>query len=437
VQADGPVDEERFDVAVIGAGAVGATVAYELAQRGARVVVVERGSGWAAGCSWGNAGIICPSHAGHYASRREIVSAAHWMLRRDSPFGVRPRAALVPFAARLFRSTSPRRAASAADLLLDLSRRSLDGHAALVQAGIESGFARRGLLDVYATGRGLQHGRAAAAAPARAVLESQVLTPVEVRQLEPALAGQLAGGVLHPHEAHCDPLRYVKAVGGAAEAAGARLVVQTEVRGHERAGSGIALQTSSGAVRADAFVIAAGVDSARIARAWGVRMPLEAGKGYTVDVERRATPLQRPLMLQEARVAVTPLDGRVRLAGTMQFDGLDLRIERSRTEAIRAAGARALPSTSGAAQIQVWAGLRPCSPDGLPLIGWLTTEPPTVMAAGHAMLGLTLAPVTGHLVADLVDGRAAPELSALDPGRFTRSRLAGLQLPPQRQPIGR
>jgi D-amino-acid dehydrogenase len=129
-------------------------------------------------------------------------------------------------------------------------------------------------------------------------------------------------------------------------------------------------------------------------------------------------PLKRPLMLQESRIAVTPLDGRLRLAGTMQFAGLDESIDRRRVTSVHRAGTRMLPAWKDAPVAKIWSGLRPCTPDGLPLIGWLRDDLPVALATGHAMLGLTLAPVTGQLVADLVDGAGRDEFAMLDPGRF-------------------
>jgi D-amino-acid dehydrogenase len=397
---------------------VGAAIALELSNRGRDVVVLERGSDWAAGCSWGNAGLICPSHAGPWATSSDIGQAMRWMLRPDSPLGIKPSPVLVPFMGRLLtaRAQAVRRAT---ELSRQLCRHSLMLHETMAAAGLDTGFHRSGLLDVYETAAGLNRGRRGAEQHLAAGVRCQVLDRESLLDLEPGLHPELAGGVFFPDEAHCDPARFVTAVGGAALAAGGTLVTGAEVLELRASGSSVDLTTTSGAIRADTVVVAAGAWSARLTRALGRPIPLQGGKGYTIDLPNDdRTPLRRPVMLQEPRIAVTPLDGRLRLAGTMQFAGLDESIDRRRVASVQRAGTRMLPAWRESGVAKIWSGLRPCTPDGLPFIGWLRDDMPVALATGHAMLGLTLAPVTGELVADLVDGTDREEFAMLDPGRF-------------------
>jgi D-amino-acid dehydrogenase len=414
----------RAGVVVVGAGAIGAACALELARRGADVLVLEQGADWAAGCSWGNAGLICPSHAGPYATRADIGRAVKWLLRPDSPLGIRPLPQLVPFLTRLLAETRPGRAVEVLEISRDMCLRSLQMHRRLAADGLATGFQQAGLLDVYETEAGFDRGRAAASAHLDRGLSLQVLDAEEVREAEPALGPSAVGGVLFRDEAHADPLQYVRAVAEAAQARGARLLTGAEVLDLEHTATEVRLTTTVGTVQAQQVVVAAGAWSGRLADALGRPVPLQGGKGYTVDLAADSRPpLRRPLMLQESRVAITPLEGRLRMAGTMQFAGLDERIQRQRLSGVQAAGRRMLPGWADAAVVSMWAGLRPCSPDGLPYVGWL--HPGRVLlATGHAMLGLTLAPLTGTQVADLVDGVALPEAAALDPGRFRRSLVA-------------
>jgi D-amino-acid dehydrogenase len=414
----------RAQVVVIGAGAIGAASARELARAGVDVLVLEQGGDWAAGCSWGNAGLICPSHAGPYATWADIGSATKWLLRPDSPLGIRPRPELVPFLTRLLAEARPSRAQRVLDVSRDMCLRSLEMHRQQAADGLGTGFRQDGLLDVYETEAGLERGTAAADRHRARGLSLQVLGAEEVRALEPAITSAAAGGVYFHDEAHADPLQYVRAVAADAEAHGARLLSGVEVIGVDRTPSGIELTTTAGPVHADTVVVAAGAWSVRLAAALGHPVPLQGGKGYTVDLAADGrTPLRRPVMLQESRVAVTPLQGRLRLAGTMQFAGLDERISRPRLAGVHNAGRRMLPEWADAPVVSMWSGLRPCSPDGLPYLGWL--DPGRVLlATGHAMLGLTLAPLTGKQVADLVRGGELPEADALDPGRFHRSLTA-------------
>jgi D-amino-acid dehydrogenase len=403
----------RVDVAVLGAGVVGAAVAYELAGAGASVAVVERGESWGSGCSWGNAGFVSPSHAGHFAHPHDLFLAARWLLRPDRPFAVRPRPGLAPFMARLALAMRPATEARVRQLSRSLCEESLAMHAALAAGGIEAGFRRDGILEVYETADLLRSGIAHAGPDAR------VLSAQETRGEEPALGGRVAGGILNEGDAHCDPLRFVRGLGAAAEERGAALLPRREVFDLVPADGGVTVRTTAGDLAAETVVVAAGSWSGRVARLAGGRIPLEAGKGYTVDLEAETRePLRRPLILQEARLGVTPLEGRTRLAGTMAFDGLDTRIDRRRVAAVHAAGSRAMPGWAGAPVREVWSGLRPCSPDGLPIVGRLPGAEQVVVATGHAMLGLTLAPVTGRLVGELLAGRPRAELAQLSPSRF-------------------
>src|SRR5439155_7129502 len=151
----------------------------------------------------------------------------------------------------------------------------------------------------------------------------------------------------------------------------------------------------------------------------GVCLPLEGGKGYHVDLEPASSDPRIPISLDEAHVIATPLPGRLRLSGTLELAGLDTSISRTRVEAIRRAAARVLALDEDRAELEVWAGLRPCTPDGLPVIGRPYGVEPLVLATGHARKGLSLAPITGRLVAELLAGeRLSLDLAPLSPDRF-------------------
>ncbi|MBF4160732.1 NAD(P)/FAD-dependent oxidoreductase [Nocardioides acrostichi] len=415
-------------MAVIGAGAIGAAVSAEVSARGRSVLVLEQGAGWAAGCSWGNAGLICPSHAGPYATRADIGKAAGWLLSPTSPLGLAPRPELAPFMTRLLAHTR----GSVADRVLRISRdmcaASLALHDAMVANGLATGLRHEGLLDTYETEAAFARARRAADAHRTSGLRPEILDAEAVRGVEPALSRSVVGGVLYPDEAHCDPLSFVTSVGAHAESLGARLLGSTRVLAVHRDRDGSVLQTTAGDVAARSVVLATGAWAPPLATS--VTMPLISGKGYTVDLDAgdREMPA-RPFMLQESRVAVTPLGRRLRLAGTMEFTGVDPRLSMRRIEGIMRAASRNLPSWSDATVVSRWAGLRPCTPDGLPYLGWVDSRQRIAVAAGHAMLGLTLAPLAGVQIADLLEGKPVEFADPLSPHRFTRGRrrLAGAQ----------
>jgi D-amino-acid dehydrogenase len=401
------------DVVVVGGGAIGAACSLELARRGANVMLLERGPDLGSGCSAGNAGLICPSHSTPISNPAAVRNGLRWMLDRDSPFFLRPRPAAVPWLVRFL--LAARRARAGARAIRALSVASLELHAELARQ-LDTGFERRGVLNVYATEDSHAAGRREAESSG---LSFQTLDRDDALQLEPALAPRTVGAVYYPHEAHVDPLRFVRALGAAAAEEGADVRTRLEVRRLRRLDQGVAIETSDGELRPRTTVLAAGAWSAELARTADVYCPLEGGKGYHVDLEGAAGDPLIPTWLQESWAIATPLPGRLRLAGTLELAGLDLSINDRRAQAVRRGGERGLRGLEGRRVIDVWAGLRPCTPDGLPVIGSPDGLPGLMLATGHAMKGVSLAPVTAKLVAELLAGETpSQDVAPFRPDRF-------------------
>ena len=404
------------DVVVVGGGVVGVCAAYELARAGASVTLLERGAGWGGECSWGNAGLLVPSHARPIAAPENLRSGLRWMVRRDSPFGMRPQPAMVPWLLRYARASTPARAAAGEDLQRELSVEGLRRFDELAAEGIDGGYRRSGCLTVHATSA--HHAEEEATSATGRALGARVLSPGEARALEPALTGEIKAAVLFPDEAQCDPIRLVADVAAAAERAGAELRTGVEAGGVEQHAGGVRVTTREGAIRAGHAVVAAGVWSGSLAASLGGGLPLVAGKGYAVDYEAGVSPLRIPLYLHDARVVANPMGARLRLTGGLVLGRAEQRGDPRRVGAIRDVAAAALGVT--AAPRLTWSGLRPCTPDGLPVVGPHPGADRVILATGHGMLGVTLGPLTGRLVAGLVAGTAGhPALPALAAGRFT------------------
>jgi D-amino-acid dehydrogenase len=410
----------RPDVLVVGGGAIGVCCALELARRGAAVTVLERGGDLAWGCSAGNAGLIVRSETTPLASPAALRDGLRWMWRPESPFGLRPRLSLLPWLARFTAASAPERSRAAGRVLAGLTAASAALHAELASAGLATGYSRSGSLSVYGDEAELEAARRAAAQAASHGVESQVVTGSELADFEPAVAGRPAGALFFPGDAHCDPLAFVQEVGRTAVEAGASVRTRVEVLGVRRRGPRVeGVATTAGDLTAGTVVLAAGAWTPLLARGAGLYVPVEAGKGYHVDLESGPADPRIPVWFHRLRVIATPLAGRLRIAGALELSGLDLRIDRRRLEAIRAAAARRLVGLAGREALEVWRGLRPCSPDGLPIIGAPESAPGLVVATGHGTLGLTLAPLTGRLVGELVAGEApSHDLAPLAPERF-------------------
>ena len=209
-------------------------------------------------------------------------------------------------------------------------------------------------------------------------------------------------------------------MGAAAVDAGAEVRTRVEVLGvRRRNGRAESLQTTSGEVKAGVVVLAAGAWTPVLARTLGLYVPVEGGKGYHVDLEAATGDPRIPVWSHETRVIATPLRGRLRLAGTLELAGLDERINKVRVDAIVRAARRLVAGLEGRRVVEVWRGLRPCTPDGLPIVGRPPSLENVVLATGHAMMGLTLAPVTGRLVGEILTEQApSHDLRPLRPERF-------------------
>jgi D-amino-acid dehydrogenase len=382
----------KADVAIVGGGAIGVCCALELARRGAQVVLYERGPTLVSGCSAASAGLVCPSHSAPISNPASLRNGLRWMWKRDSPFYLRPRPAVLPWLARF--TLAARHADEGSEAIRTLSAASLELHAQL-GAELETTFERAGTLNVYETHETLE---AETRAAARSGLAFDVFDADGTRALEPALVGPVAGSVRYPDEGHVDAVRFVEAVGRAAAAAGAELRTDAEVR-------------SSNELDAETVVVAAGVWSKQL-----VALPLEAGKGYRIDYAPAEDDPGIPVWIRETLTVATPYPDRLRLSGTLELAGLDESISERRVAAIRTGSERWLKGLQRRPVREIGAGLRPCLPDGLPAIGRLGR---VVVATGHAMKGVALAPITGRLVAQLVAGEQPEhDLAVFRPDRF-------------------
>ncbi len=414
----------RTDALVIGGGVIGVSTAYYLARAGVAVTLVEKG-GVAAGSSYGNAGLICPCHSVPICRPGVLTRGLAWMLDPESPFYIRPRldTGLVAWLWRFRRHCSRAAVDRAIPLLRDMQRESLRLYREVVaNEGLDCDFEAAGGLTVFSTPSGLDGGRREVETMARFGIPMELLPdPEAVREVEPAVGAEVVGGIRYPEDAHVDPARFVQGLADAARAAGAVLHTDTEVLGFAVEDDAIArVRTSGGDFVPRQVVLAAGAWSTPLARRLGLRIPMQPAKGYSITLPRPEGFLRTHVHMAEAKVIATPMGSRMRLAGTLELTGFDSSINTRRVGAIRRAARRHLTGLEATdREEEVWSGLRPCSPDGLPYLGRSPSRPNLVVATGHAMLGMSMGPVTGRLAAQIVSERTTSlDVTAFAPERF-------------------
>ncbi len=414
--------ERDADVAIIGGGAIGLWAAYFLHRQGREVVVLDR-DGIGAGCSWGNAGYVSPSHVVPLAAPGVVTQGLGWLLDPESPFYIRPRfdLDLIRWLWQFARAGTAAHVERSAPVFADLGLRSVAHYAELAET-LDIGFEPSGLLMLHRTEAGAASNEKLAARARAVGLEVDTLDPAAVQALEPTV-GDRIGGIFFPQDAVVDPERMTAALHRYLDEEGVRFLPNTIVTGVERRNGAIeTLHTAAGDLHPETLVLAAGSWSAAFGRDLGLRLPVQPAKGYSLTITPDGAMPRIPVLLTEAKVAVTPLpEGRLRFAGTLELAGLDARVNERRVRAIL----RAVPDylepfdTFDADPAEAWVGFRPCTPDGLPLIGRPDGIGNLVVATGHAMLGISLAPATGTLVAALVAGEPPP----FDPAPFRVGRF--------------
>ncbi len=394
------------DVVIIGGGVIGVCAAYELTGLGYKVTVLDRGA-IGSGSSYGNAGLIVPSHVIPLPRPGVLSQGLKWLLDPASPFYIRPRLDLSLFTWlwRFRRASTARQMRNGMQAMQHFADAGQDIFLDLIdREALVCGYETAGLLLLYRTLAGLQAGLEEAALLEGAGVAARAVDGEELRAQEPLVRPDIVGGIYLPADAHLNPADFVQGLAARVAARGGQLCPHTAVEGFTTAGGRIVgVRTATGEVVPRHVVLAAGAWSPQIARDLALELPVQAAKGYSLTYKAPPVGPRLPLLLEEARVAVTPLGPLLRFAGMLEFAGLDLSINPRRTAAIAAAPGQYLDlDVPALEQVEVWAGLRPVTPDGLPLIGRAPGLENLVVATGHAMLGMSLAPVTGKLVADLV-----------------------------------
>lgn len=423
MRARTPVAHNRLvDVLVIGGGVIGVACARELALRGASVTVLERDR-IGHSCSYGNAGWLTPSQATALANPSMLFKSFRWMLDPESPLYIQPRLDppylrwLIEFLLASRRS----RFEPATMALVALCKASVDMWEALAARDPAfRSFERRGLLAVYEHQSSIDAAVAANELMARAGVRVERWSAEQVRAQEPAVIGPTVGGYFFPDDAQCEPYEAVRVLADEATAAGVRFVEGAEVFDVGNTAHGRReVKSTAGVFSAEQLVVATGSWSEQMGRMLGLRLPVIGAKGYSLLLPKADPHPSRSIYLIERKVAVNPHHDALRIAGTLELVRNDFSINTRRVDVILR-GARAMLRVSPEpAARSVWRGLRPCTPDGMPVIGRARGYGDVWIATGHQMAGLKTAPATGQLLAQLMSG----ETPRFDPAPFRADRF--------------
>ena len=406
-------------VIVVGGGLIGLTTALALDERGADVTVVDRAA-LGSGAARGNAGFLSPTLMAPLAGPGMLGTVARGLLSRDGPLRVRPRAvpSMTRWSIALLRAANAERFEAGRASLAALNR-DLDGLLAdLAALGVD--VTRGGEIVV-------PFHDAALAEHFRAELEHMeqfgaggpgpMLDGESLRRLVPALTDHVRAGFVLPGNRAADPRRYVDSVIDVLRERDVSLHEHCSISGFDVGGTRVrGVRTDQGMLEADEVVLAAGAGIRALGRLLGLRLEVVAGQGYNVALP--TTPeLEHPVIVEEVHAVATPFADRIRLGGTMELAGDAPPFDQRRVDAILRSMRRYL-DLAWEERFDTWAGSRPMSADGLPLIGRTRRFANVVIAGGHGMFGLTLAPATGRAVAELlVDGHPSTDLSPFDPDR--------------------
>ncbi len=411
-------------ITIIGGGVIGLCSAYYLQQEGYQVTVIERGD-ITDGCSFGNMGYISPSHFLPLASPGIIQQGLKWMLSSTSPFYIKPRLnlELMQWGLKFWKSSNASTVAKNAPHLNNLLQFSRSLITDLKNnLGDNFDLEEKGCLMMCKQQKTLDHEFHVADDAEKFGLQVERLDRAGVQALEPEVAIDVAGAVLFKDDCHFHPGKMMLALKAYLDKKGVEFRLHTTVTGFEKSNGRITgILTDQGKFESDEIIVSPGSWMPVIAKMMGVKILLQPGKGYSYTYPKLEKNIHYPAILVDGRCAITPWGRALRIGGTMELSGINNRVLLKRMQGIYDSAKDFYPGLDIAfpPTDQIWNGLRPVSPDGLPYIGRQKNISNVIFAGGHAMLGISMGTGTGKLVTEMIQGKAARfDLSAFSVDRF-------------------
>jgi len=398
---------------IIGGGVIGLFSAYYLNKSGWEVDIIDQGD-LSDNCSYGNAGMITPSHFVPLAAPGMVEQGIRWMFNSKSPFYVKPslNPELIGWGLKFLKSATRKHVDRSAGALRDISVMSKKLFQEFEKdSNIEFGLEDKGILMLFKTPAFVEEEKHLAEQAINLGLDAQYLSPDECRQLQPGVEMDILGAVHYHCDAHLYPNKLMRGLIKYVEnAKGITIYRNTEITKivHET-GKIISVNNKDKEFKGDAYVVAGGAWSPGIARLAGLKVPLMPGKGYSFMVpQEESKRMTIPSILCEARVAITPMNGSIRYGGTMEVGKINKQINMNRVQGIVESVPKYFPNFKPEMpqQKDIWFGFRPVSPDGMPYIGLSNKYQNLAVATGHAMIGLSLGPATGKIISEVLNGQS-------------------------------
>jgi D-amino-acid dehydrogenase len=391
---------------IIGGGIIGLFTAYFLQKEGIEIQVIDQGD-MQVNCSTGNAGMIVPSHIIPLAAPGMITKGISWMFSSKSPFYIHPRldAKLLKWCYQFYKAASPAHVERSVPVLKNLSLMSKALYQEFRDEHPSSGISlqEKGLMMIYQTEAVEKEELEFAQLANKNGLQADILTPEDIRQFEPNLEVRARGAVRFPGDAHLDPGALYSFLKNYLQEKGVKFLTNTKVTGFEKNSNAVhAVITDQGKIEVEKIILASGSWSGELAHLLGFYLPMMGGKGYSFLQDNKPE-IKQSSILTEMKVAVSPYGSQIRFGGTMEIAGTNQKINLNRVKGIFESINHFYPEFEAKfpAENKIWKGLRPCSPDGLPYVGFAPGYSNVLVNTGHSMMGISLAPASGKIISEL------------------------------------